>query len=53
MKLVTKEPYVHAYDCKFINFNHNEVGHEDEVEIVLKDDTIDYEKITNIDYIDW
>ena len=51
MKLVTKEPYIREYDCKFVDFTHNESEHENEVQIVMWDDTIEYEESTNVAYI--
>ena len=51
MKLVTKEPYVREYNCKFVDFTHDELEHENEVKIVMWDDTVEYEESTNVAYI--
>lgn len=51
MKLVTKEPYAREYDCKLVDFTHNESEHENEVQIVMWDDTVEYEESNNISYI--
>jgi hypothetical protein len=51
MKLVTKEPYVREYDCKFVDFTHNNTEHENDVEITLWDYTVEYEESTNVAYI--
>ena len=51
MKLVTKEPYIREYDCKFVDFNHDNPEYENEVEITMWDDTVEYEELTNIAYI--
>jgi len=51
VKLVTKEPYIREYDCKFVDFTHNEPEHVNEVQIVMWDDTIEYEELTNVGYI--
>ena len=51
MKLVTKEPCVREYDCKFVDFTHNNREHENDVEITLWDDTVEYEELINVAYI--
>ena len=51
MKVVTKAPYVREYDCKFVDFTHNNEEYENYVEITLWDDTVEYEEIACIAYI--
>ena len=51
MKLVTKESYIREYDCKFVDFAHDEPEHENDVKIVMWDDTVEYEELINIAYI--
>lgn len=51
MKLVTKGFHAKEYDCKLIDYIHGEPEHENEVQILLYDNTIQYEELTNIGYI--
>ena len=51
MELITKDH--RKYHCKLVDFTHGNETHENEVEIKLTDDTVEYEELTNIAYINY